>query len=204
MALPSQGYFVLQPNPRGSYGQGEKFTAANVKDFGYGDFRDILAGVDEAIKVAPVDPARLGITGWSYGGYMSMWGVTQTNRFRAAVSGAGLSNWQSYYGENKIDQWMISFMGATVYDDPELYAKMSPITFIKKVTTPTLLIVGDSDGECPAPQSYEFWHALKTLGVPTELVIYPHEGHHFANPAHSRDVIERSMEWFNQYLGAAK
>jgi dipeptidyl aminopeptidase/acylaminoacyl peptidase len=204
MALPSQGYFVLQPNPRGSYGQGEKFTAANVKDFGYGDFRDILAGVDEAIKVAPVDPARLGITGWSYGGYMSMWGVTQTNRFRAAVSGAGLSNWQSYYGENKIDQWMISFMGATVYDDPELYAKMSPITFIKKVTTPTLVIVGDSDGECPAPQSYEFWHALKTLGVPTELVIYPHEGHHFANPAHSRDVIERSMEWFNQYLGAAK
>jgi len=204
MALPSQGYFVLQPNPRGSYGQGEKFTAANVKDFGYGDFRDILAGVDEAIKVAPVDPARLGITGWSYGGYMSMWGVTQTNRFRAAVSGAGLSNWQSYYGENKIDQWMISFMGATVYDDPELYAKMSPITFIKKVTTPTLVLVGDSDGECPAPQSYEFWHALKTLGVPTELVIYPHEGHHFANPAHSRDVIERSMEWFNQYLGAAK
>jgi dipeptidyl aminopeptidase/acylaminoacyl peptidase len=203
MALPSQGYFVLQPNPRGSYGQGEKFTAANVKDFGYGDFRDILAGVDEAIKVAPVDPARLGITGWSYGGYMSMWSVTQTNRFRAAVSGAGLANWQSYYGENKIDQWMIPFMGATVYDDPELYAKMSPITFIKKVTTPTLVIVGDSDGECPAPQSYEFWHALKTLGVPTELVIYSHEGHHFANPAHSRDVIERSVDWFNQYLGAA-
>jgi dipeptidyl aminopeptidase/acylaminoacyl peptidase len=203
MALPSQGYFVLQPNPRGSYGQGEKFTAANVKDFGNGDFRDILAGVDQAIKVAPVDPARLGITGWSYGGYMSMWGVTQTNRFRAAVSGAGLANWQSYYGENKIDQWMIPFMGATVYDDPELYAKMSPITFIKKVTTPTLVIVGDSDGECPAPQSYEFWHALKTLGVPTELVIYPHEGHHFANPAHSRDVNERAVDWFNQYLGAA-
>jgi dipeptidyl aminopeptidase/acylaminoacyl peptidase len=203
MALPSQGYFVLQPNPRGSYGQGEKFTAANVKDFGYGDFRDILAGVDEAIKVAPVDPGRLGITGWSYGGYMSMWGVTQTTRFRAAVSGAGLANWQSYYGENKIDQWMIPFMGATVYDDPELYARISPITFIKKVETPTLVIVGDSDGECPAPQSYEFWHALKTLGVPTELVIYPHEGHHFANPAHSRDVIERSVEWFNQYLGPA-
>jgi dipeptidyl aminopeptidase/acylaminoacyl peptidase len=203
MALPSQGYFVLQPNPRGSYGQGEKFTAANVKDFGGGDFRDILAGVDEALKVAPIDPARLGITGWSYGGYMTMWGVTQTNRFRAAVSGAGLANWQSYYGENKIDQWMIPFMGATVYDDPELYAKMSPITFIKKVATPTLVIVGDSDGECPAPQSYEFWHALKTLGVPTELVIYPHEGHHFANPAHSRDVSERAVDWFNQYLGAA-
>jgi len=200
MALPSQGYFVLQANPRGSYGQGEKFTAANVKDFGGGDFRDILAGVDEAIKVAPIDPARLGITGWSYGGYMTMWGVTQTNRFRAALAGAGLANFLSYYGENKIDQWMIPFFGATVYDDPELYAKMSPITFIKKVATPTLVIVGDSDGECPPPQSYEFWHALKTLGVPTELVIYPHEGHHFANPAHSRDVIERSVEWFNHYL----
>jgi dipeptidyl aminopeptidase/acylaminoacyl peptidase len=200
MALPSQGYFVLQPNPRGSYGQGEKFTAANVKDFGYGDFRDIMGGIDAAIKAAPIDPERLGITGWSYGGYMAMWGITQTTRFHAAVAGAGLANWLSYYGENKVDQWMIPFMGATVYDNPDLYAKSSPITFIKNVKTPTLVIVGDSDGECPSPQSYEFWHALKTLGVPTRLVIYPHEGHHFADPSHSRDVIERSIDWFNQYL----
>lgn len=199
-ALPSQGYFVLQPNPRGSYGQGEKFTAANVKDFGYGDFRDILAGVDEAIKSAPIDPDRIGLTGWSYGGYMTMWGVTQTNRFRAAVAGAGLSDWLSYYGENKIDQWMTPFFGATVYDDPAVYAKSSPITFIKNVKTPTLVVVGDSDGECPPPQSYEFWHALRTLDVPTQFVIYPHEGHEFADPAHSRDVIERAVNWFNQYL----
>jgi dipeptidyl aminopeptidase/acylaminoacyl peptidase len=202
LALPSQGYFVLQPNPRGSYGQGEKFTTANVKDFGYGDFRDIMAGVDEAIKSAAIDPDRIGITGWSYGGYMTMWGVTQTNRFRAAVAGAGLSDWLSYYGENKIDQWMTPFFGATVYDDPAVYAKSSPITFIKNVKTPTLVVVGDSDGECPPPQSYEFWHALKTLGVPTQLVIYPHEGHEFADPAHSRDVIERAVNWFNQYLQA--
>ncbi len=202
LALPSQGYFVLQPNPRGSYGQGEKFTTANVKDFGYGDFRDIMAGVDEAIKSAPIDPDRIGITGWSYGGFMTMWGVTQTNRFRAAVAGAGLSDWLSYYGENKIDQWMTPFFGATVYDDPAVYAKSSPITFIKNVKTPTLVVVGDSDGECPPPQSYEFWHALKTLGVPTQLVIYPHEGHEFADPAHSRDVIERAVNWFNQYLQA--
>jgi dipeptidyl aminopeptidase/acylaminoacyl peptidase len=200
MALPSQGYFVLQPNPRGSYGQGEKFTAANVKDFGYGDFRDIMAGVDEAIKSAPIDPERIGLTGWSYGGYMTMWGVTQTNRFRAAVAGAGLSDWLSYYGENKIDQWMPPFFGANVYDDPAVYAKSSPITFIKNVKTPTLVVVGDSDGECPPPQSYEFWHALKTMGVPTQFVIYPHEGHEFADPAHSRDVIERAVGWFNQYL----
>jgi dipeptidyl aminopeptidase/acylaminoacyl peptidase len=200
MALPSQGYFVFQPNPRGSYGQGEKFTAANVKDFGYGDFRDIMAGVDEAIKSAPIDPQRIGLTGWSYGGYMTMWGVTQTNRFRAAVAGAGLSDWLSYYGENKIDQWMPPFFGANVYDDPAVYAKSSPITFIKNVKTPTLVVVGDSDGECPPPQSYEFWHALKTTGVPTQFVIYPHEGHEFADPAHSRDVIERAVDWFNQYL----
>jgi dipeptidyl aminopeptidase/acylaminoacyl peptidase len=200
LALPSQGYFVLQPNPRGSYGQGERFTAANAKDFGYGDFRDIMAGVDQAIKSAPIDPQRIGVTGWSYGGYMTMWGVTQTNRFRAAVAGAGLSDWLSYYGENKIDQWMPPFFGASVYDDPAVYAKSSPITFIKNVKTPTLVVVGDSDGECPAPQSYEFWHALKTLGVPTQFVIYPHEGHEFADPAHSRDVIERVVNWFNQYL----
>ncbi len=203
MALPSEGYFLLQPNPRGSYGQGEKFTQANVKDFGYGDFRDIMAGVDAAIAAAPVDPDRLGLTGWSYGGYMSMWGVTQTNRFRAAVAGAGLSDWLSYYGENKIDQWMPPFFGTTVYDDPAVYAKSAPMTFIKNVKTPTLVLVGDSDGECPPPQSYEFWHALKTLGVPTEFVIYPHEGHEFADPRHSRDVIERTVAWFNQYLSAS-
>lgn len=204
MALPSQGYFVLQPNPRGSYGQGETFTAANVKDFGYGDFRDIMAGIDAAIQTAPIDPNRLGITGWSYGGYMAMWGVTQTGRFHAAVAGAGIANWLSYYGENKIDQWLIPFMGATVYDNPDLYAKMSPITFIKKVKTPTLILVGDSDGECPPPQSYEFWHALRTLGVPAQLVIYPHEGHHFANPAHNVDVIDRAVAWFSQYLQPAQ
>ena len=109
-ALTLQGYYVLLPNPRGSYGQGEDFTRANVKDFGGGDLRDILAGVDAAIAKYPIDPARLGVTGWSYGGYMTMWTVTQTNRFRAAVSGAGIANWQSYYGQNLIDQWMIPFL----------------------------------------------------------------------------------------------
>ncbi len=200
MALAGAGYFVLQPNPRGSYGQGEAFTRANVKDFGYGDFRDILAGVDEALRVAPIDPERLGLTGWSYGGYMTMWGVTQTNRFKAAMAGAGIANYQSYYGENKIDQWMIPFFGKSVYDDPEVYAKSSPITFIKNVKTPTLVMVGDSDGECPTPQSYEFWHALKTQGVETQLVVYEHEGHMFANPAHIRERMERTVAWFDQHL----
>jgi dipeptidyl aminopeptidase/acylaminoacyl peptidase len=200
MALPAQGYFLLLPNPRGSYGHGEKFTAANVKDFGYGDFHDIMAGVDEAIRSAPIDENRLGLTGWSYGGYMTMWGVTQTTRFRAAMAGAGIANWLSYYGQNKIDQWMIPYFGASVYDHPEVYQKSAPINFIKNVQTPTLIIVGDGDGECPPPQSYEFWHALKTFGVPTQFVIYPREGHRFSDPAHSRDVIERTVRWFAEHL----
>ena len=200
MALPAAGYFLLLPNPRGSFGQGEAFTRANVRDFGYGDFHDILAGVDAAIKTAPIDPDRLGLTGWSYGGYMTMWGVTQTNRFRAAVAGAGIANLLSYYGENKIDQWMIPFFGKSVYEDPNVYAKSSPMTFIKQVKTPTLVLVGDSDGECPPPQSYEFWHALKTLGVETKLVVYEREGHHFARPEHSRDRVLRAITWFDDHL----
>jgi dipeptidyl aminopeptidase/acylaminoacyl peptidase len=202
MALPAAGYFLLLPNPRGSYGQGEAFTRANVKDFGNGDFQDIMAGVDAALKVAPIDPERLGLTGWSYGGYTTMWGVTQTNRFKAAMAGAGIADWLSYYGENKIDQWMIPFFGKSVYDDPEVYAKSSPITHIKKAKTPTLILVGDSDGECPTPQSYEFWHALKTLGVETTLVVYEHEGHAFSKPADDRDRIARTVAWFDAHLQA--
>jgi dipeptidyl aminopeptidase/acylaminoacyl peptidase len=198
--LSHEGYFIFLPNPRGSFGAGEAFTAANVKDFGYGDLRDILAGVDQVVKTHPVDDRRVGIAGWSYGGYMTMWAVTQTNRFRAAVAGAGIANWQSYYGENDIDQWMIPFFGASVYDDPQVYARSSPITFIKNVKTPTLVLVGDRDGECPAPQSFEFWHALRTLGVETQLVVYPDEGHVIWQTEHQRDATRRTIEWFNQHL----
>ncbi len=201
--LAGSGYFVLCPNPRGSFGAGEKFTQANVKDFGYGDFRDILAGVDQALKDAPIDPQRVGLTGWSYGGYMTMWGVTQTQRFRAAMAGAGLSNWLSYYGENDIDQWMIPYFGASVYDDPKVYARSAPITFVKQTKTPTLVVVGERDGECPAPQSFEFWHALKTFNVPTELVVYPGEGHSFSKVEHQRDVVKRMLDWFAKYMPEA-
>ncbi len=105
----------------------------------YGDLRDILAGVDTVLARYPVDAKRVGLTGWSYGGFMTMFAVTQTDRFKAAVAGAGISNWQSYYGENSIDQWMTPFFGASVYDDPAVYAKSSAINFIKKVETPTLV-----------------------------------------------------------------
>jgi dipeptidyl aminopeptidase/acylaminoacyl peptidase len=200
--LSAEDYFVLFPNPRGSYGQGEAFTRANVKDFGYGDLRDILAGIDEVVKTLPVDNNRIGIGGWSYGGYMTMWAVTQTDRFRTAVAGAGIANWQSYYGQNGIDQWMIPYFGASVYDNPAVYAKSSPITFIKRVKTPTLILVGDRDVECPVPQSYEFWHALKTLGVPTQFVVYPGEGHSIAKSDHRRNIMRRTVAWYNKYLKA--
>lgn len=201
-AFSTLGFFVLLPNPRGSFGQGEAFTEANRKDFGYGDLRDILAGLDTVLAKYPVDPGRIGLTGWSYGGFMTMFAVTQTHRFKAAVAGAGIADWQSYYGENSIDQWMIPYFGASVYDDPAVYARSSAISYIKQAKTPTLVVVGDRDGECPAPQSFEFWHALRDRHVPTELVVYPNEGHGFVDPAHRRDVMERAVQWFERYLSA--
>jgi dipeptidyl aminopeptidase/acylaminoacyl peptidase len=198
--MAAEDYFVFFPNPRGSYGQGETFTAANVRDFGGGDLRDILTGLDAVLKKVPVDEQRLGLGGWSYGGYLTMWALTQTNRFRAAVTGAGIANWQSYYGENLIDQWMIPYFGASVYDDPAAYAQSSPMTFIKNVRTPTLIAVGDSDKECPAPQSYEYWHALRTQGVKTSFVVYENEGHWFHDPAHTADLLNRTVNWFDDHL----
>ncbi len=198
--LASQGYFVFLPNPRGSYGFGEAFVQGNVKDFGGGDLRDILSGVDAVLKAAPVDPKRLGIGGWSYGGYMTMWAVTQTDRFAAGVAGAGIASWQSYYGQNRIDTWMLPFFGASVYDDPKVYAKSSPMEFIKNAKTPTLVLHGDRDSEVPTPQGYEFWHALKALGVPTQLVIYTGEGHDVRRADHRLDILERVVGWFDRYL----
>ena len=199
-ALASQGYFVFMPNPRGSFGQNEAFTKANVKDFGYGDWRDDLAGVDAVLEDAPIDPNRLGLMGWSYGGYMAMWGETQTTRFKAIVAGAGIVNWQSYYGQNKIDQWMVPFFGASVYQDPAVYAKSSPITFIMRSKTPVLIFQGERDEEVPAPQAFEFWHAMVTLGVPTKLIVYADEGHGPQKMANQIDILTQTVSWFNRYL----
>lgn len=198
--LSAAGYYLFLPNPRGSYGQGEAFTAANKRDFGGGDLKDILAGLDAVERVAPIDDARLGLTGGSYGGFMAMWTNTQTNRFKAIVSGAGLSNWISYYGTNGIDQWMIPFFGHSMYEDPAIYAKLSPITYIAKAKTPTFLYVGERDIEVPPTQSIEYWHALKALGVPTSLVIYPEEGHGIRDPKNVADLQTRTIAWFDRYL----
>ena len=202
-AASAMGYFVLCPNPRGSYGQGEAFTQANVKDFGGGDYRDIMAGIDAVSREYPIDPKRIGIRGHSYGGYMTMWAETQTQRFAAAVAGAGVSDWLSYYGLNDIDEWMVPFFGASVYDDPAVYAKSDPMHFVKAVKTPTLILVGDRDGEVPMEQSVEWWHALKTMKVPTRLVVYPNEGHIFVKPADFHDYNLRSLEWFDEWFTKA-
>lgn len=200
----TMGYFALCPNARGTYGQGEAFTQANVKDFGGGDFRDIMAGVDSISKQYPIDTHRIGIRGHSYGGYMTMWAETQTQRFAAAVAGAGLSDWLSYYGLNDIDEWMVPFFGASIYQDPAVYNKSDPIRFVTAVKTPTLILVGDRDGEVPMEQSVEWWHALDTLRVPAKLVVYPNEGHAFIRPADARDYTLRSLEWFEQWFAKAQ
>lgn len=194
------GYYVFLPNPRGSFGQGEDFTSANVRDLGGGDFRDIMAGVDTVLKSAPVDGSRMGVLGHSYGGFMTMWAVTHTQRFKAAIAGAGIANWISYYGENGIDRWMIPFFGKSAYDDPAVYRAASPLATIKAAHTPTLIHVGELDVECPAPQSFEFWHALRALDVPTQLVVYPGSGHWIHKPDQVRDVRRREADWFARYL----
>jgi dipeptidyl aminopeptidase/acylaminoacyl peptidase len=196
------GYFVLVPNIRGSYGQGEKFTQANRRDWGFGDLDDMVAGVDAVVERYPVDTARVGVIGWSYGASTAMMAVARSHRFRAAVAGAGAVDMLSYYGENAIDKWMIAYFGASVYDDPAAYARCSAITYVKNAKTPTLLLVGERDGEAPPPQSFEFWHALKELNVPTQLVVYPDEGHGFSKENDRIDLTVRAFAWFEQYMKA--
>jgi dipeptidyl aminopeptidase/acylaminoacyl peptidase len=196
------GYWVFQPNPRGSYGQGAAFVRANVRDFGGGDLSDILAGVDAVEKQAPIDDARLGVYGHSYGGFMTMWTVTHSQRFKAAVAGAGIADWVAYYGQNGIDQWMIPYFGASAYEEPGIYDKLSPVRYIRAAKTPTLMYVGERDVETPAAQSLEFWHGLKAMNVPTELVIYADEGHAIRDPKNIADQDKRMLGWFDRYLRA--
>ena len=198
--LIDAGYYVFLPNPRGSYGQGEAFTAANKRDFGGGDLRDILAGVDAVEKVAAIDDTRLGLTGCSYGGFMAMWANTQTNRFKAIVAGAGLSNWISYYGTNGIDQWMLPFFGKSAYEDYKAYEDVSAVYHVKSARTPTFIYVGERDIEVPPTQSIEWWHALRGQGVDASLVIYPDAGHCVPALDQASDVRKRSIAWFNKYL----
>ncbi len=168
-------------------------SQANRKDFGYGDLRDILAGIDAVEKKVSIDDNRVGLTGWSYGGFMSMFAATQTNRFRAIVAGAGISDWKSYYGENSIDQWMIPFFGASVYDDPAVYAKSSAIELHQERQDAHADHRRRPRRRMPRAADLRDVARAQDLGVKTQLVIYPNEGHGFRNPEHIRDRTEREV-----------
>jgi dipeptidyl aminopeptidase/acylaminoacyl peptidase len=201
--LLEAGWDVFEPNYRGSFGQGEVFAAASIQDLGGGDWRDVLTGVDAAEREAPIDDSRVGIMGGSYGGYMVMWGITQTHRFRAGVAHAGVSDWLSIEGEApQAGSDEVNF-GGSVYDDAAAYLKASPIMHMRGVNTPTLLTVGERDLECPMPQSEEFYTALEALGVPVEFHVYPGEGHHLDKAEDRADFRKRTVGWFKRWFAAA-
>lgn len=198
MAAP--GCLVLMPNPRGSWGRGHAYQAANVGDLGGGDWQDINAGVDALIEEGLADPDRLAIGGWSYGGYLVAWAVTQTTRFRCAIAGASITSYESNYGVVSNREWQTTMFGSNVYDDYELHRSRSPIAFASRVKTPTLLIHGEKDTLAPVEQAIEFYTALKHFGVPAQLVIYPREPHGFQERPHQIDLYQRMTAWVNQYL----
>lgn len=199
-AFAAAGYAVLLPNPRGSIGWGVEFGEACIGDFGGEDYADILAGVDHVIALGIADPDRLGIGGWSYGGFISAWAVTQTSRFKAAVMGAGICNWRSFHGVAAIGAWDRIGLRADPYTQAEEYEWRSPIAHVQHAGTPTLILHGADDTIVPVSQGYEFFRALKDRGVPTELVVYPREAHGFHEWVHNLDRIERYVEWFRRYI----
>jgi dipeptidyl aminopeptidase/acylaminoacyl peptidase len=197
--LAARGYVVLYPNVRGSTGYGQRFVEMNRADWGGGDYKDVMAGVDWAIAQGLADPNRLGIGGWSYGGYMAAWAVTQTTRFKAAVSGAPVIDLASEFGTeagSAYDEW---FYG-TPYERLQGFINGSPITFVKNAKTPTLLLQGEADETDPIGQSQQFYRGLKRYGVDAELVIYPREPHGLREEKHLLDRLNRIISWYDRYL----
>ncbi len=195
-----QGWAVFYPNPRGSSNYGEKFLQANVNDWGGGDYRDIMSGVDALVARGIADPERLAHIGWSYGGYMTAWVITQTSRFKAAMVGAGLTNMWSMYGTNDIPSVLIGYFGGIV--NPKtlpLYMERSAMTHIDKVVTPTLILHGASDERVPVGQAMELYRGLKDRGKTTELVFYPREGHGISEYYHQKDRLSRIQDWVTRY-----
>ncbi|OLC44341.1 MAG: hypothetical protein AUH43_18915 [Acidobacteria bacterium 13_1_40CM_65_14] len=197
--LVSRGYAVLYPNVRGSTGYGQQFVESNRADWGGGDFKDVMAGVDAMIARGIADPGRLGIGGWSYGGYMAAWAVTQTTRFKAAVSGAPVIDMASEFGTENgsaYDEW---FYG-TPYEKLDGFIKSSPMTYVKHVRTPTLLLQGEDDTTDPIGQSQQFYRGLKRYHVESDLVLYPREGHGLREEKHLVDRLTRIVAWYDTYL----
>jgi len=196
----SKGYAVLYTNPRGSQSYGQKFAYACVGDWGGKDYQDIMAGVDEVIARGIADPKRMFVTGWSYGGFMTSWVVTQTNRFKAAVAGAVVTDRYSMYSTSDITFFGEHHFGGMPWDEPERVLERSPIAHVRKVQTPVMLLHGEGDLRCPVSQSEEFYLALKRLGKTAVFIRYPGEFHGFTKPSHRFDRYARMVAWFDHYL----
>lgn len=195
-----KGWAVFYPNPRGSSNYGQKTLAANVNDWGGGDYKDIMTGVDALVARGIADPDKLAHIGWSYGGYMTAWVITQTTRFKAAMVGAGLTDMWSMYGTNDIPSVLIAYFGGIPNAKTlPLYLDRSAMSHIDKVTTPTLILHGANDERVPVGQAYELYRGLKDRGKATELVFYPREGHGFTEYFHQRDRMQRIYDWVTKY-----
>ncbi|MFH1573242.1 MAG: S9 family peptidase, partial [Acidobacteriota bacterium] len=195
-----RGYVVFAPNFRGSDGYGKAFIEANVGKWGVVDFQDIMSGVDHVISLGFVDPDRMGVEGWSYGGYMSQFIVSHTDRFKAAVPGAGMSNMISFYGTTDIQRFTIWYMTGHPWETLEIYRRSSPIFNVDKVKTPTRILFGEQDRRVPIEQGEQFYTALKQRGIEVEMIRYPREPHGLQEPYHQIDRIERTVEWFDRFL----
>jgi dipeptidyl aminopeptidase/acylaminoacyl peptidase len=201
--LAANGFAVLQPNFRGSTGKGLAFAQANKNTWGKGDYEDCMTGVDAMIANGIADPDRLGAFGWSYGGYMTFWILTQTDRFKAVSPGAGLSNIYSMYSQNDIQRYLRWFYSdKSPWEAQELYWDRSPMKYIKNVKTPTMIMHGQVDTRVPIAQAQEFYMALKEMKVPVEFVVYPRENHGFTEPRHQMDRVRRYVKFFAKYLNA--
>jgi dipeptidyl aminopeptidase/acylaminoacyl peptidase len=202
-AFAARGFAVLRPNPRGSSGRGRDFRYAVRGDWGGEDYRDILAGVDHLIALGVADPERLGVMGWSYGGYMTNWIVSQTNRFDAASSGAGIANLTSFTGTSDLLAFLPDYFDGPPWQRPEIYLARSPLFQLDGATTPTLIQHGEADRRVPLGQSHEMYQALRRLGVETELVIYPRQEHGLDEPKLLLDAARRNLDWFARHLRPA-
>jgi dipeptidyl aminopeptidase/acylaminoacyl peptidase len=200
LALAGLGMAVLRVNPRGSGGYGREFRFANYGDWGGGDFHDIMAGVDLLVERGIADPERLGIMGWSYGGYMTSWAITQTDRFHAACVGAGVTNLMSFTGTADIPGFLPDYLGGEFWDDLEAYRQRSALFQVHNVSTPTLIQHGQADVRVPLSQGRELHNALKRRGIPVQMVIYPRQGHSISEPRLALDRRRRSVAWFAEWL----
>jgi dipeptidyl aminopeptidase/acylaminoacyl peptidase len=201
--LAANGFAVLQPNFRGSTGKGLAFAQANKNTWGKGDYEDCMTGVDAMIASGLADADRLGAFGWSYGGYMTFWILTQTDRFKAVSPGAGLSNIYSMYSQNDIQRYLRWFYSDKApWDATELYWDRSPMKYVKNVKTPTMIMHGQVDTRVPIAQAQEFYQALREMNVPAEFVVYPRENHGFTEPRHQMDRVRRYVKFFARYLGS--